>query len=116
MNEKRQKPHSVFGFGFRPTVSVYSVLVLAKNFLFGASLSIYSSTLPQTYNVATSQGIGGGVSRSLMDQFAEVLFSMNKNCFSLLTLWLKEALQPPGFPSMRLTPEQKENFSQQILR
>jgi hypothetical protein len=51
-----------------------------------------------------------------MDQFAEVLFSMNKNCFSLLTLWLKEALQPPGFPSMRLTPEQKENFSQQILR
>uniref|UniRef100_A0A8C5BHK4 Importin 13 n=1 Tax=Gadus morhua TaxID=8049 RepID=A0A8C5BHK4_GADMO len=64
---------------------------------------------------ALLEGIGGGVSRSLMDQFAEVLFSMNKNCFSLLTLWLKEALQPPGFPSMRLTPEQKENFSQQIL-
>ena len=36
MNEKQQKPHSVFGFGFRPTVSVYSVS--AKNFHFGASL------------------------------------------------------------------------------
>jgi hypothetical protein len=36
MNEKQQKPHSVFGFGFGPTVSVYSVL--AQNFHFGASL------------------------------------------------------------------------------
>lgn len=51
-----------------------------------------------------------------MDQFAEVLFSLNKNCFSLLAVWLKEALQPPGFPSSRVTVEQKDNFSQQILR
>ena len=36
MNEKQQKPHSVFAFGFRPTVSIYSVS--AKNFHFGASL------------------------------------------------------------------------------
>lgn len=62
------------------------------------------------------QGIGGGASRSLMDQFAEVLFSLNKHCFSLLAVWLKEALQPPGFPSSRVTIEQKDNFSQQILR
>jgi hypothetical protein len=40
MNEKQQKPHSVFGFGFRPTVSVYSVSVMAKNFHFGASLEL----------------------------------------------------------------------------
>lgn len=51
-----------------------------------------------------------------MDQFAEVLFSLNKNCFSLLSVWLKEVLPPPGFPSSRLTTEQKNNFSQQILR
>ena len=38
MNEKQQKPNSVFGFGFRPTVSVYSVSVSAKNFHFAASL------------------------------------------------------------------------------
>uniref|UniRef100_A0A3Q2TWA6 Importin-13 n=1 Tax=Fundulus heteroclitus TaxID=8078 RepID=A0A3Q2TWA6_FUNHE len=65
---------------------------------------------------AVLEGIGGGASRNLMDQFAEVLFSLNKNCFSLLAVWLKEALQPPGFPSSRITPEQKDNFSQQILR
>ena len=51
-----------------------------------------------------------------MDQFAEVLFCLNKHCFSLLAVWLKEALQPPGFPSSRVTTEQKDNFSQQILR
>lgn len=62
------------------------------------------------------QGIGGGASRSLMEQFAEVLFSLNKHCFSLLAVWLKEALQPPGFPSSRVTTEQKDNFSHQILR
>lgn len=66
--------------------------------------------------VLCSQGVGGGASRSLMDQFAEVLFSLNKHCFSLLAMWLKEALQPPGFPSSRVTAEQKDNFSHQILR
>ncbi|KAK7888825.1 hypothetical protein WMY93_024385 [Mugilogobius chulae] len=62
------------------------------------------------------EGIGGGASRSLMDQFAEVLFALNKHCFALLNIWLKEALQPPGFPSSRVTTEQKDRFCQQILR
>uniref|UniRef100_A0A7N5P7G3 Importin-13 n=1 Tax=Ailuropoda melanoleuca TaxID=9646 RepID=A0A7N5P7G3_AILME len=62
------------------------------------------------------QAIGGQASRSLMDCFADVLFALNKHCFSLLTMWIKEALQPPGFPSARLSPEQKDTFSQQILR
>lgn len=65
---------------------------------------------------AVLEGIGGGASRSLMDQFAEVLFALNKNCFALLTVWLKEALQSPGFPSSRVTTEQKDHFCQQILR
>ena len=43
MNGKQQKPHSVFCFGFRPTVSVYSVSVSAKNFHFGASLGATQS-------------------------------------------------------------------------
>lgn len=62
------------------------------------------------------QGIGGQASRSLMDHFAEILFALNKHCFSLLSIWIKEAMQQDGFPSARITPEQKENFSQQILR
>ncbi|KAJ8388429.1 hypothetical protein AAFF_G00133050 [Aldrovandia affinis] len=65
---------------------------------------------------AVLEAIGGQSSRSLMDQFAEVLFSLNKHCFALLTVWLKEVLQPPGFPSSRVSAEQKETFSQQILR
>lgn len=51
-----------------------------------------------------------------MDQFAEVLFALNKHCFALLAVWLKEALQTPGFPSSRVTSEQKDRFCQQILR
>uniref|UniRef100_A0A7N5JDD9 Importin-13 n=1 Tax=Ailuropoda melanoleuca TaxID=9646 RepID=A0A7N5JDD9_AILME len=66
--------------------------------------------------VAVLEAIGGQASRSLMDCFADVLFALNKHCFSLLTMWIKEALQPPGFPSARLSPEQKDTFSQQILR
>ncbi|KAG9350967.1 hypothetical protein JZ751_024856 [Albula glossodonta] len=65
---------------------------------------------------AVLEAIGGQSSRSLMDQFADVLFSLNKHCFALLTVWLKEVLQPPGFPSSRVSAEQKETFSQQILR
>lgn len=66
--------------------------------------------------VFSMQGIGGAASRNLMEHYAEVLFSLNKNCFTLLVVWLKEALQPPGFPSSRITDEQKANFSSQILR
>ncbi|XP_061635403.1 importin-13-like isoform X2 [Phyllopteryx taeniolatus] len=65
---------------------------------------------------ALLEGIGGGASRNLMDQFAEVLFSLNKHCFSVLAMWLRVVLQPPGFPSSRVTSSQKDNFSQQILR
>uniref|UniRef100_A0AAY5EJ33 Importin-13 n=1 Tax=Electrophorus electricus TaxID=8005 RepID=A0AAY5EJ33_ELEEL len=66
--------------------------------------------------LAVLEAIGGQSSRSLMDQFAEVLFCMNKHCFGLLTVWLKEALQSPGFPSSRVSNEQKDTFSQQVLR
>ncbi|MEE6495164.1 hypothetical protein FKM82_001968 [Ascaphus truei] len=65
---------------------------------------------------AVLEGVGGQASRTLMDHFAEILFSLNKNCFSYLVLWLKEAMQQDGFPSARLTQDQKDNFSQHILR
>ncbi|KAK6484382.1 importin-13 [Huso huso] len=65
---------------------------------------------------AVLEGIGGQSSRTLVDQFAEILFALNKHCFSYLSLWLKEVLQQPGFPSSRVTQEQKNTFTQQILR
>uniref|UniRef100_A0A8C0BQP0 Importin 13 n=1 Tax=Buteo japonicus TaxID=224669 RepID=A0A8C0BQP0_9AVES len=64
---------------------------------------------------AVLEGIGGQASRSLMDHFAEILFALNKHCFSYLSVWIKEAMQQDGFPSARVSPEQKETFSQQIL-
>lgn len=62
------------------------------------------------------QGIGGQASRNLMDHFAEILFALNKHCFSYLSVWIKEVMQQDGFPSTRVSPEQKDIFSQQILR
>uniref|UniRef100_A0A8C5QCA1 Importin-13 n=1 Tax=Leptobrachium leishanense TaxID=445787 RepID=A0A8C5QCA1_9ANUR len=65
---------------------------------------------------ATLEGVGGQASRNVMDNFADILFCLNKNCFSYLVAWLKEVLQQDGFPSPRLTQAQKDNFSQQIVR
>uniref|UniRef100_A0A6I8S4L0 Importin-13 n=1 Tax=Xenopus tropicalis TaxID=8364 RepID=A0A6I8S4L0_XENTR len=65
---------------------------------------------------AALEGIGGQASRNHMDHFADILFSLNKNCFAYLVVWLKEVMQQDGFPSPRLTQEQKDNFSQQVVR
>uniref|UniRef100_A0A8C9VY09 Importin 13 n=1 Tax=Scleropages formosus TaxID=113540 RepID=A0A8C9VY09_SCLFO len=65
---------------------------------------------------AVLKAIGGQSPRSLMEQFAEVLFCLNKHCPTLLAMWLKEALQPPDFPSPHVSAEQKDNFAEQILR
>ncbi|XP_063283755.1 importin-13 isoform X1 [Pelobates fuscus] len=65
---------------------------------------------------ATLEGIGGQASRNVMDNFADILFCLNKNCFSYLVAWLKEVMQQDGVPSPRLTQAQKDNFSQQIVR
>ncbi|XP_061423786.1 importin-13 isoform X2 [Lethenteron reissneri] len=62
------------------------------------------------------EAIGGQAPRNLMDNFAEVLFCVNKHCFAYLPLWLKEAMARPDFPSSRVTHEQKDIFGQQILR
>lgn len=63
-----------------------------------------------------TQAIGGQCPSSLAEHYAEVLFSVSRNCPSVLSLWLREALLPPGFPSSHLTAENKEHFCQQILR
>ncbi|XP_053549561.1 importin-13 isoform X2 [Bombina bombina] len=65
---------------------------------------------------ATLEGIGGQASRNHMEHFADILFSLNKHCFSYLAVWLKELMQQDGFPSPRLTQAQKDNFAQHILR
>ncbi|XP_051943628.1 importin-13-like isoform X1 [Hippocampus zosterae] len=62
------------------------------------------------------QAVGGGSPRSLMDHFAEVLLSLSRHCPVLLSQWLQELLQSPGFPSAQISAEQKHNFTEQLLR
>lgn len=62
------------------------------------------------------EAIGGQSPHSLAELLAEVLFSVSRNCPSVLSLWLRDALLPSGFPSSHLTAEHKEQFCQQILR
>uniref|UniRef100_A0A3Q2YME3 Importin-13 n=1 Tax=Hippocampus comes TaxID=109280 RepID=A0A3Q2YME3_HIPCM len=61
------------------------------------------------------QAVGGGSPRSLMDYFAEVLLSLSTHCPVLLSQWLQELLQSPGFPSAQISAEQKHNFTEQLL-
>ncbi|XP_042353255.1 importin-13-like [Plectropomus leopardus] len=65
---------------------------------------------------AILQAVGGESPRSLIDHFSEVLLSLNRHCPALLSQWLKETLQTPGFPSAQVSTEQKHTFSQQLLR
>nr|XP_023674807.1 importin-13-like [Paramormyrops kingsleyae] len=65
---------------------------------------------------AVLKGIGGRSPHGLMEQFGEVLFSLNKHCTALLEVWLKVNLQLPDFPSPRVSAEQKKSFAEQILR
>ncbi|XP_073348043.1 importin-13-like [Pagrus major] len=62
------------------------------------------------------EAVGGGSPRSLTEHFSEVLLSLNRHCPALLSQWLKETLQTPGFPSAQVSTEQKHTFSQQLLR
>lgn len=67
-------------------------------------------------NVPVVQGVGGQAPRSLMEYFAEVLLCLNRHCHSPMTVWLQEVMLIPNFPSARVSMEQKQTFSQQILR
>uniref|UniRef100_A0A3Q1H1Q6 Importin-13 n=1 Tax=Acanthochromis polyacanthus TaxID=80966 RepID=A0A3Q1H1Q6_9TELE len=62
------------------------------------------------------QAVGGGSPRSLTEHFSEVLLSLNRHCPALLSQWLKETLQTPGFPSAQVSTEQKHTFTLQLLR
>ncbi|TNM97983.1 hypothetical protein fugu_014229 [Takifugu bimaculatus] len=62
------------------------------------------------------QAVGGGAPRSLTEHFSEVLLGLNRHCPALLSQWLGETLQTPGFPSAQVSTEQKHTFSQQLLR
>ncbi|XP_038574468.1 importin-13-like [Micropterus salmoides] len=61
------------------------------------------------------QAVGGGSPRSLTEHFSEVLLSLNRHCPALLSQWLEETLQTPGFPSAQVSTEEKQTFRLQLL-
>lgn len=62
------------------------------------------------------QAVGGTSPRSLTEHFSDILLALNHSCPALLAQWLEETLQTPGFPSAEVSSEQKQTFSQQLLR
>uniref|UniRef100_A0A7N6BE53 Importin-13 n=1 Tax=Anabas testudineus TaxID=64144 RepID=A0A7N6BE53_ANATE len=62
------------------------------------------------------QAVGGGSPRNLTEHFSDVLLSLNRHCPALLSQWMKETLQTPGFPSTQVSTEQKHTFIQQLVR
>ncbi|XP_061150833.1 importin-13-like isoform X1 [Syngnathus typhle] len=60
--------------------------------------------------------VGGGSPRSLTDHFSEVLLSLSRHCPHLLSGWLQDVLQSPGFPAAHVSAEQKRDFTQKLLR
>uniref|UniRef100_A0A673GP17 Importin-13 n=1 Tax=Sinocyclocheilus rhinocerous TaxID=307959 RepID=A0A673GP17_9TELE len=109
-----------FKFPEAPTLKATCLLFVST------TLNMFPEVIPAVREVLQEDGklllqtlleaIGGQSPRSLAEHFAEVLFSASRNCPSMLSVWLREALLPPGFPSSHLTTEHKEHFCQQILR
>ncbi|KAL0966281.1 hypothetical protein UPYG_G00293330 [Umbra pygmaea] len=62
------------------------------------------------------EAVGGQSPRCLTEHFSQVLFCLNRHCPALLSQWLKEGLHIPGFPSAKVSEEQKNKFHQQLLR
>uniref|UniRef100_A0A8C5HDG2 Importin-13-like n=1 Tax=Gouania willdenowi TaxID=441366 RepID=A0A8C5HDG2_GOUWI len=82
---------------------------------FGPVVAQLSEMLGRIYTTFP-QAVGGASPRSLTDHFSEVLLSLNRHYPVLLTQWLTETLQTPGFPSAHVSTEQKHTFTQQLLR
>uniref|UniRef100_A0A672T5Q2 Importin-13 n=1 Tax=Sinocyclocheilus grahami TaxID=75366 RepID=A0A672T5Q2_SINGR len=97
---------------------LFSPIIALLELITNITMSIFQrkSDLYLSDHLDIKAVIGGQSPRSLAEHFAEVLFSASRNCPSMLSVWLREALLPPGFPSSHLTTEHKEHFCQQILR
>uniref|UniRef100_A0A8C7JCL5 Importin-13 n=1 Tax=Oncorhynchus kisutch TaxID=8019 RepID=A0A8C7JCL5_ONCKI len=90
------------------------------------TLSIFQQDIPPIGQVLQRDGkllvhtileiVGSQSLCCLTEHFSEVLFCLNRHCPVLLAQWLKEGLRVPGFPSAQVSMEQKDTFSQQLLR
>lgn len=60
--------------------------------------------------------LGGATPRSATDVLSDIILSLNKKYCDNLARWLHTLLAQEGFPSPRITRQQKENFIKLVLR
>ncbi|GFT50399.1 importin-13 [Nephila pilipes] len=96
----------------------------AASFL--AEFIMHSREVPSMLNVVNSQGemlimqvlkvIGGDSPRSVVEFIPDILMAFNKKYFDNLCRWLVPFTQQEGFPSLRVTQRQKEEFARLVLK
>lgn len=62
------------------------------------------------------RAIGGESSRNIIDNIADVLFTLNKFYTEQLAKWLHDLLNKEGYPSTRVNNQDKEQFIKSLLR
>ncbi|XP_022101728.1 importin-13-like isoform X1 [Acanthaster planci] len=62
------------------------------------------------------KAIGGAAPRTVIESLADVLFTLNKHCFSQLSGWLPELMLSPDLSLPRVTKDQREQFAKTVLR
>ncbi|XP_017777342.1 PREDICTED: importin-13 [Nicrophorus vespilloides] len=60
--------------------------------------------------------LGGSGPRSAIDVFSDVMFALNKKYCDNLARWLNGLLQQEGFPTTKITSQQKAYFIKMILK
>ncbi|KFM72622.1 Importin-13, partial [Stegodyphus mimosarum] len=87
---------------------------------------IHSREVPKMLNVVNSQGetmvmqvlkvIGGDTPRSVVEYMPDILMALNKKYFDNLCRWMVPFTQQEGFPSYRVSQQQKEEFTRMVLK
>ncbi|KAL5016364.1 hypothetical protein ScPMuIL_005953 [Solemya velum] len=62
------------------------------------------------------RAVSGESPRGVMDSMADVLLAMNKYHFDHLVKWLNEAVSKEGYPTLRVSKTDKEQFVRAVLR
>ncbi|XP_021934017.1 importin-13 isoform X2 [Zootermopsis nevadensis] len=60
--------------------------------------------------------IGGESPRLVMEHLSDLLLALNKKHCDNLCRWLQQAIHQDGFPSVRVSQEQKEHFVKMVLK
>jgi hypothetical protein len=67
-------------------------------------------------NFSIKGHIGGESSRNIIDNIADILFTLNKFYTEQLAKWLHDLLNKEGYPSTRVNNQDKEQFIKSLLR